>query len=84
MYPTWGSLELGPAWVLYDLFVDPNARRGGIGRLLLERGVQHAREQGGHFVLLETAVDNIPAQGLYESAGWKRDEEFYTYLYDLS
>lgn len=83
LYPTWGSLELGPAWVLYDLFVDPSVRRGGVGRQLLDRGVQHAREMGGKFVLLETAVDNLPGQALYESAGWKRDEEFYTYLFEL-
>ena len=83
LYPTWGSLELGPAWVLYDLFVDPTVRRSGVGRLLLDRGVEHAREMGGRFVILETAVDNLPGQALYEKAGWTRDEEFYTYLYQL-
>lgn len=83
LYPTWGSLELGPAWLLYDLYVDPSVRRGGVGRLLLDRGVEHARVQGGKFVLLETAVDNAPAQALYEAAGWKRDEEFFTYLFEL-
>ena len=83
LYPTWGSLELGPAWVLYDLFVDPGARRGGSGRALLNHAVDFCREQGAKFVLLETAVDNLPAQGLYESAGWKRDDEFYTYLFEF-
>ncbi len=83
LYPTWGSLELGPAWVLYDLFVDPDARRGGVGRALLDHAVEFCRGQGAKFVLLETAKDNIRAKGLYESAGWKVDDEFDTYLYEF-
>src|SRR5436190_14116123 len=31
LYPTWESLGMGPQWVLYDLYVDPSARRGGVG-----------------------------------------------------
>jgi len=30
-------------------------------------------------LMLETATDNLNAQRLYESLGWKRDTEFYTY-----
>jgi ribosomal protein S18 acetylase RimI-like enzyme len=83
LYPCWASLRLAPSWVLYDLFVDPTARRGGVAGLLLERALAHARESGAKVVVLETAVDNAPAQALYESTGWKRDADFYTYYYDL-
>ena len=79
LYPAWASLRLGPPWVLYDLFVDASVRRGGVARLLMERAARHARESGATIITLETAVDNAPAQALYESLGWKRENDFYTY-----
>src|SRR5690349_15585101 len=30
LYPTFASLALGRAWILYDLFVAPQARRYGV------------------------------------------------------
>jgi ribosomal protein S18 acetylase RimI-like enzyme len=83
LYPAWASLRLAPAWVLYDLYVDGAARRTGVAQRLLERALEHARESGARVVTLETAIDNAPAQKLYESTGWKRDTGFYTYYYDL-
>src|SRR3954465_8310210 len=32
MYPTWCSVAAGRIFVLYDLFVDAQVRRGGVGR----------------------------------------------------
>ena len=83
LYPAWASLRLSASWVLYDLFVDTTVRRGGVARLLMDRAVQHARESGATIITLETAVDNAPAQALYESLGWRRDTDFYTYYLEL-
>jgi ribosomal protein S18 acetylase RimI-like enzyme len=83
LYPCWASLRLAPSWVLYDLYVDARARRSGVAQALLERALSHARASGASVVTLETAVDNTAAQALYESTGWKRDNDFYTYYYDL-
>ena len=83
LYPCWASLKLAPSWVLYDLYVDGSARRAGVAKLLLDRAIAHARESGAKVVVLETAVDNTSAQALYESTGWKRDTDFYTYYYEL-
>jgi len=83
LYPTWASLRLAPAWVLYDLYVDQAARRNGVAQRLLERAIEHARESGASVVTLETATDNTAAQALYESTGWKRDTDFYTYYFDV-
>jgi ribosomal protein S18 acetylase RimI-like enzyme len=83
LYPTCASLRLAAAWVLYDLYVAAEARRLGVARQLMDRALEHARASGAAVVVLETAVDNRAAQALYESTGWKRDTEFYTYYYDL-
>src|ERR1700758_688486 len=32
LYPTWCSLLAGPVYVLYDLYVAPEARQRGVGR----------------------------------------------------
>src|SRR5258707_1322412 len=37
LYPTFSSLSLKPLWILSDLYVKPEVRRHGVGRLLLER-----------------------------------------------
>lgn len=78
LYPTFASLSMKPWWVLYDLYVIPGARHRGIASRLLDRAKRLARETGADGISLETARDN-PAQKLYESHGWKRDDAFLHY-----
>jgi GNAT superfamily N-acetyltransferase len=79
LYPSFSSVSLKRLWILNDLFVRSDIRRGGVGRALLERARQHAVETGAKGLILSTAVTNKPAQALYESCGWLRDEEFFQY-----
>ncbi|SRR6266498_520885 len=53
-----------------DLVVSPEFRGMGVGRKLLERSIQWARENGYPGVMLETQDDNVPACMLYQSAGF--------------
>jgi len=53
-----------------DLVVNPDFRGMGIGRALLERGIQWARENEFPGVMLETQDDNVPACMLYQSCGF--------------
>jgi streptothricin acetyltransferase len=53
-----------------DLVVNPEYRGERIGRTLLERGIQWARENGFPGVMLETQDDNVPACTLYQSCGF--------------
>lgn len=64
-------------WILNDLFVAPAARRGGVGRAMLTEAAQFGRRMGSARLILSTARTNGPAQRLYESMGWQRDEVFY-------
>ena len=79
LYPTFSSVSLKRLWILNDLFVRSDIRRGGVARALLERARQHALETGAKGLVLSTAVTNKPAQTLYESCGWKREDEFLQY-----
>lgn len=55
---------------LLTLAVPTDARRGGIGRLLLARFCDHAQTMGARQAFLEVAADNAAARGLYLSQGW--------------
>lgn len=84
LYPSFGSVQMGPLWILYDLYVIPEARRQGVGRALLERARRFGTETGAVRLELSTAIDNGPAQALYESLGWVRDTEFTFYELELA
>jgi ribosomal protein S18 acetylase RimI-like enzyme len=45
----------------------------------MEAARKYAVHCGAGRLQLETAISNRPGQALYESLGWERDEEFYTY-----
>lgn len=79
LYPTFCSVEAQPIYSLYDLFVLPAGRRRGIGRQLLLAAEVQARANGMARMDLTTAKTNLPAQSLYESLGWVRDEVFFAY-----
>jgi ribosomal protein S18 acetylase RimI-like enzyme len=79
LYPSFTSIRMRRLWILYDLYVIPEARRQGIGRALLERARHFAQDSGAHRLELSTAKDNLPAQALYESLGYVRDQDFYFY-----
>lgn len=79
LYPSFCSVAARPIQVLYDLFVDPAARRSGAGRALLLAAHAQAQARGMHRLDLSTARDNHAAQALYASLGWVRDEVFLSY-----
>lgn len=56
---------------LLTLAVDPDARRQGHGRALLDRFLDDTRSRGAVQVFLEVAADNQAAQTLYRAAGFR-------------
>jgi ribosomal-protein-alanine N-acetyltransferase len=55
---------------LLTIAVAPCARGQGLGRHLLDRFLDDARQQGSAVVFLEVASDNAPALALYRAAGF--------------
>lgn len=83
VYPTFGSIELRPAWRLNDLYVQERARGTGVGELLMRAVADAATAAGAAWLDLETARDNAVAQRLYEREGYVRDDTFLHYVKDL-
>lgn len=55
---------------ILTLAVDPDARRGGIGRALLEAAEAGAVARGARRMFLEVAPGNLAARALYAAAGY--------------
>jgi ribosomal protein S18 acetylase RimI-like enzyme len=83
LYPTFCSVEVKPIYVLYDLFVAPETRRSGAGKVLLQTAEQLAADNGVARLDLTTAKTNEAAQSAYETLGWVRDEIFYAYSKEI-
>jgi GNAT superfamily N-acetyltransferase len=79
LYPTFSSASVKRISILNDLFVDPIARRRGVGRALLKAAADFGRSAGAGRLTLSTAHTNTSAQLLYEASGWLRDEIFRSY-----
>ena len=61
----------GPAGVLHDIIVDPERRRGGVGRQLLEAVLGFVLERGLTQIVLGTAERNETAQRFFASVGFR-------------
>ena len=82
LFPSWTSVAARPIWIVNDLFVTPAARGRGVGHALLEHCRRHAVEAGAQRMALETLVGNRGAQRLYESLGWRCQNDV-TKFYEL-
>jgi ribosomal protein S18 acetylase RimI-like enzyme len=83
LFPSFCSVRVAPIYILNDLFVSLEARRRGVGTLLLRTAAETCRAAGAVRLELSTAITNVSAQRLYKALGWKRDEEFCVYSFSL-
>ena len=79
LYETFDSLNLSKKLVLYDLYVLEKYRKLGIGRKLMNKSKDFAKNNNFPKIELSTSIDNYSAQKLYESLGYIRDNEYYNY-----
>ncbi len=83
LYPMFSSVRMSSIWVLNDLYVAADARRAGVGQLLLTASAAAARAAGATRVVLETARENLGARALYDAAGWEEESTIW-YALDLA
>ncbi|MBD1918224.1 MULTISPECIES: GNAT family N-acetyltransferase [Cyanophyceae] len=84
LYPTFSSVSMKRVWVLNDLFVEEAYRNRGMAGLLLNAAAEFAKTTDAARIILATQASNTPAQSLYESRGYCRDEAFYHYTLSLA
>jgi ribosomal protein S18 acetylase RimI-like enzyme len=84
LYPSFCSVAAQRTWILYDLFVAEEVRGNGIGTNLLNRAREFAEQTSAKEIVLETARSNLTAQKLYESLGYEKDTEFFSYSLEIN
>lgn len=57
---------------IQTIAVADSARRQGLGRVLMQRLIEEARQRGSSEVFLEVRADNPDAQALYASLGFEQ------------
>ena len=70
---------------LAELYVVPERRGRGLGRALLEKAIELARERGADTIDLGTSEDDVVARALYEKLGFINREGAdgaITYFYE--
>jgi ribosomal protein S18 acetylase RimI-like enzyme len=78
-FVNFSTFNVKPYINVHDLAVIKSARGKGVGRKLLERIIEIAKEKDYCKVTLEVRNDNINAQGLYKSLGFKECEPVMHY-----
>lgn len=79
LFPSFTSVGMAPIYILNDLYVAGEARGSKVGKALIDAAAEHARRQGAVRLTLSTQTTNIRAQHVYETGGWQREADFYTY-----
>jgi GNAT superfamily N-acetyltransferase len=79
LFPSFSSGAAARILILNDLFVAPEARRVGVGALLLRAAADFGKVVGAVRLTLSTEVTNKNAQALYEAEGWKLQTDFCVY-----
>jgi len=64
-----------PTCYLEELYVVPDRRGEGHGRMLMQTALRIARERGATTMELGTALDDTAARGLYETLGFTNLEK---------
>jgi GNAT superfamily N-acetyltransferase len=72
LFRTWDTTEGGRIAVMNDLYVNADARGGGVGTSLIEACRAEARSHGGRVLAWQTALDNTRAQAVYDRIGAER------------
>ena len=80
LYPSFSSVSMKRTWVLNDLYVRENSRGRGFGEKLIKKAIAFAEETGAKGVLLETNIENLTAQRLYEKIGFTKETNIFYFF----
>ncbi len=83
LYQWLSSLSMAHYMYLSDLYVDKAFRKQGIAKLLMKKAEEYSIATGAINIQLETAHTNIEAQALYDSLGYKWEQDYRTYALKL-
>ena len=63
--------KFGHRWQIANVAVAPSHRGRGLSRLLMERALDHVRDHGGQYAVLQVYAENQVARTLYDHMGFE-------------
>ncbi|MHA1911339.1 MAG: GNAT family N-acetyltransferase [Candidatus Kariarchaeaceae archaeon] len=76
---TWNMKD----WEIAMVATDPEYRRKGLGRALVNKSIEHAKKYKAEMCYLEVLQDNKPAYDLYSNLGFVQYDSVAKYLLDF-
>jgi GNAT superfamily N-acetyltransferase len=76
LYPLWSSWHCGRIWFLSDLYVTEDARKRGVGAMLVEAVKEHARATQASSVMVELPQSEPHLYRFYDRLGFRKDDIF--------
>ena len=76
LYPIFSSVSMERMLLLNDLFIHPDHRGKGIGKLLIDNAKYFCKETTQKGIVLQTETTNR-AQSLYEREGFNKDPDLH-------
>ena len=76
-------MALKKIYILNDLYVDEEHRRQGVAQSIMSEVTNYCKSLGAARLGLCTAINNLGAKALYESAGWEMNETYDYYSLQL-
>jgi ribosomal protein S18 acetylase RimI-like enzyme len=77
---TWNMKD----WEIAMVATDPEYRRRGLGRTLVNKSIEHAKKYKAKMCYLEVLHDNVPAYDLYSNLGFVKYDSVAKYLLELN
>jgi len=82
LYPLFSSTNMARMWLLNDLFVIPEKRESGIGKLLMHAAQDHCKRTHSLGISLETEKNNLPGNALYPKMGFVKGGTHNFYFWE--
>lgn len=83
IYFSFSSIQLCKTAILNDLFVIPEYRRKKVATMLIDSTIENAAKLNCKSVGLSTQISNTIAQDLYKKKGFKKDNDFFYFNFNL-
>ncbi len=77
------TYDLKPTLFIKELYVDKSVRGKSIGKQLMQRAINDAKEKGCGRMKWDVLSDNINAQSFYKSLGAKHDPRWQGFVLEL-
>lgn len=84
LYRGFSSIECRSYYVLDDVYVSPPFRRQGAARQLIDTASLFAQQESALKIWVDTPKNNLQSHQLYESMGFKRIDELFSFQRLLS